>query len=60
MIERGEKVADGSRPLKKDRFVLIDTTGKGSTGGLVWPTDAIPRTADPHSERTRARPTNRA
>jgi hypothetical protein len=29
MVDRAEKVADGTRPLKKDRFVRIDATGKG-------------------------------
>jgi len=32
MIERAEKVADGTRPLKKDRFVKID----GATRGVDW------------------------
>jgi transposase len=32
MIERAEKVVDGTRPLKKDRFVKID----GATRGVDW------------------------
>ncbi|NDL56662.1 transposase [Phytoactinopolyspora sp. XMNu-373] len=32
MVERAEKVADGTRPLKKDRFVKID----GATRGVDW------------------------
>ena len=29
MVDRAEAVAAGTRPLKKDRFVRIDATGKG-------------------------------
>jgi len=29
MVDRAEAVAAGTRPLKKDRFVTIDATGKG-------------------------------
>jgi transposase len=32
MVERAEKVADGTRPLRKDRFVRID----GATRGVDW------------------------
>ena len=32
MIERAEKVVDGSRPMKKDRFVKVD----GATKGVNW------------------------
>lgn len=32
MIERAEKTAEGSRPLKKDRFLTID----GATKGVDW------------------------
>ncbi len=32
MIARAEKVADGTRPLKKDRFVKIE----GATKGVDW------------------------
>ena len=32
MIERAEKVADGTRPLKKDRFVKLD----GADRGVAW------------------------
>ena len=35
MVERAEKVADGTRPLKKDRFVRIATTGTEVDWGLV-------------------------
>ena len=35
MVDRAEKVADGTRPLKKDRFVRIDATGKGVDWDLV-------------------------
>jgi transposase len=35
MVDRAEKVADGTRPLKMDRFVRIDATGKGVDWGLV-------------------------
>jgi Transposase DDE domain len=35
MVERAEKVAAGKRPLKKDRFVRIDTAGKEVDWGLV-------------------------
>jgi Transposase DDE domain len=35
MVERAEKVAAGTRPLKKDRFVRIDATGKGVDWALV-------------------------
>ena len=35
MIERAEKVADGSRPLKKDRFVRLDGTDKSVDWDLV-------------------------
>ena len=35
MITRAEKVADGSKPLKKDRFVKIDDTSRGVDWGLV-------------------------
>ncbi|MFD2793061.1 IS1634 family transposase [Promicromonospora vindobonensis] len=34
-ITRAEKVADGSKPLKKDRFVKIDNTSRGVDWGLV-------------------------
>ncbi|MDE3724347.1 hypothetical protein PWG71_23395 [Nocardiopsis sp. N85] len=34
-ITRAEKVADGSRPLKKDRFVRLDGAAKGVDWGLV-------------------------
>ena len=32
MVERAEKVAEGTRPVKKDRFVKID----GATKGVNW------------------------
>ena len=32
MIERAEKIAEGTRPLKKDRFLKID----GATKGVDW------------------------
>jgi len=35
MVDRAEKVANGTRPLKKDRFVKIDATGKGVDWDLV-------------------------
>jgi hypothetical protein len=35
MVERAEKVAAGTRPLKKDRFVRIDAAGTGVDWGLV-------------------------
>ena len=35
MVERAEKVADGSRPLKKDRFVKLDGADKGVDWDLV-------------------------
>jgi hypothetical protein len=35
MVDRAEKVAAGTRPLKKDRFVRIDAAGKGVDWGLV-------------------------
>jgi hypothetical protein len=35
MVERAEKVAAGTRPLKKDRFVRIDAAGKDVDWGLV-------------------------
>jgi hypothetical protein len=35
MVDRAEKVAAGTRPLKKDRFVRIDAVGKGVDWGLV-------------------------
>jgi len=35
MVDRAEKVATGTRPLNKDRFVRIDATGKGMDWGLV-------------------------
>jgi Transposase DDE domain len=35
MVDRAEKVAAGKRPLKKDRFVRIDTAGKGVDWDLV-------------------------
>lgn len=35
MVERAEKVAAGKRPLKKDRFVRIDTAGTAVDWGLV-------------------------
>ncbi|MBP2364339.1 IS1634 family transposase [Pseudonocardia alni] len=35
MVERAEKVADGSRPLKKDRFVRLEGAGPGVDWGLV-------------------------
>lgn len=35
MVERAEKVAAGTRPLKKDRFVRIDATGKDVNWDLV-------------------------
>jgi hypothetical protein len=35
MVDRAEKVAAGTRPLKKDRFVRIDATGKGVDWALV-------------------------
>ena len=34
MLDRAEKVAAGTRPLNKDRFVRIDATGRAWTG--VW------------------------
>nr|WP_017602277.1 IS1634 family transposase [Nocardiopsis lucentensis] len=34
-IARAEKVTDGSRPLKKDRFVRLDGADKGVDWGLV-------------------------
>ena len=35
MVNRAEAVAAGTRPLKKDRFVRIDATGKGVDWALV-------------------------
>lgn len=35
MVDRAEAVAAGKRPLKKDRFVTIDATGKGVDWALV-------------------------
>lgn len=35
MVERAEKVADGTRPLKKDRFVKIDGADRGVDWDLV-------------------------
>lgn len=35
MVDRAEKVADGSRPLKKDRFVKIDGAQRGVDWDLV-------------------------
>ena len=35
MVDRAEKVADGSRPLKKDRFVRIESTGTEVDWALV-------------------------
>jgi hypothetical protein len=35
MVDRAEKVAAGTRPLKKDRFVRIDAAGKEVDWGLV-------------------------
>ncbi len=35
MVDRAEKVADGSRPLKKDRFVKIDGAERGVDWNLV-------------------------
>ena len=35
MVDRAEAVAAGTRPLKKDRFVRIDATGKGVDWALV-------------------------
>nr|WP_239028298.1 transposase [Pseudonocardia acidicola] len=35
MVDRAEKVATGTRPLKKDRFVRIDAAGKQVDRGLV-------------------------
>jgi hypothetical protein len=35
MVDRAEKVAEGKRPLKKDRFVRIDTAGKEVDWALV-------------------------
>jgi hypothetical protein len=35
MVERAEKVAAGTRPLKKDRFVRIDAAGKEVDWALV-------------------------
>jgi hypothetical protein len=35
MVDRAEAVAAGTRPLKKDRFVKIDATGKGVDWDLV-------------------------
>jgi hypothetical protein len=35
MVDRAEKVAAGTRPLTKDRFVRIDAAGKGVDWGLV-------------------------
>jgi Transposase DDE domain len=35
MIERAEKVADGTRPLKRDRFVKLDGTQKSVDWALV-------------------------
>jgi hypothetical protein len=35
MVDRAEKVAAGTRPLKKDRFVRIDATGTGVDWRLV-------------------------
>jgi transposase len=35
MVERAEKVADGTRPLKKDRFVRIDGADRGVDWDLV-------------------------
>jgi hypothetical protein len=35
MVDRAEKVAAGTRPLKKDRFVRIDAAGKDVDWGLV-------------------------
>jgi hypothetical protein len=35
MVERAEKVADGSRPLKKDRFVTLDGAQRGVDWDLV-------------------------
>ena len=34
-IERAQKVVDGSRPVKKDRFVKLTGTGRGIDQGLV-------------------------
>jgi hypothetical protein len=39
-IARAERVADGSKPLKKDRFVRLDSTGRG----VDW--DLVQRTRD--------------
>lgn len=35
MVDRAEKVADGSRPLKKDRFVRLDGAERGVDWALV-------------------------
>jgi hypothetical protein len=35
MVERAEKVADGTRPLKKDRFVKLDGADRGVDWDLV-------------------------
>lgn len=35
MVERAEKVADGTRPAKKDRFVTLDGAKKGVNWDLV-------------------------
>jgi len=35
MVDRAEKVAAGTRPLKKDRFVRIESTGTEVDWGLV-------------------------
>lgn len=35
MVERAEKVADGSRPVKKDRFVKLDGARRGVDWDLV-------------------------
>lgn len=35
MVDRAEKVAEGKRPLKKDRFVRIEATGTEVDWGLV-------------------------
>lgn len=35
MVERAEKIADGTRPMKKDRFVKIDGASKGVDWDLV-------------------------
>lgn len=35
MVARAEKVADGSRPMKKDRFVKIEDAAKGVDWDLV-------------------------